>query len=90
MRRGNTNRFYLIDFSVKLLPADEGGSDHQIAEALDIGRSTIERVRRRFVPSGVEGTIVNRRPRGKYVRKLDGPTETDLIALVCGAGPEGS
>ena len=46
-----------------LLKADEseGGSgwtDEQIAEALDVGLSTVWRVRRRFVEEGTEAAIV--------------------------------
>lgn len=72
-----------------LLKADEGWIDERIAEALDIGLSTVERTRYKFVVRGLEGAITNRRPRRKYLRKLDGRAEAHLIALVCGAVPEG-
>ena len=72
-----------------LLKADEGWVDERIAEAFDVGLSTVERTRRKFVERGLEGAITNRRPRRKYPRKLDGRAEAHLIALVCGPVPEG-
>ena len=72
-----------------ILKADEGWSDERIAEALDVGLSTVERARRKFVERGLEGAITHRRPRRKYTRKLDGRGEAHLIALVCGPVPEG-
>ena len=72
-----------------LLKADEDLSDERIAEALDVGLSTVERARRKFVEYGLEEAISHRRPRRKYARKLDGRGEAHLIALVCGPVPEG-
>lgn len=72
-----------------LLKADEGWTDERIAEAVDVGLSTVERTRRKFVERGLEGAITNRRPRRKYARKLDGHAEAHLVALVCGPVPEG-
>jgi transposase len=71
------------------LKADEGWSDERIAEALDVGLSTVERTRRKFVERGLEGAITNRRPRREYPRKLDGKAEAHLIALMCGPAPSG-
>ena len=42
-----------------LLKADEGWSDERIAEAFDVGLSTVERTRRKFVERGLEGAITN-------------------------------
>jgi len=72
-----------------LLKADEGWSDKRISEALDVGLSTVERTRCKFVERGLEGAITNRRPRRKYPRKLDGKAEAHLIALMCGPAPAG-
>ena len=72
-----------------LLKADEGWSDERIAEALDVGLSTVERTRRKFVERELEGAITNRRPRREYPRKLDGKAEAQLIALLCGPAPAG-
>jgi len=72
-----------------LLKADEGWKDERIAEALDVGLSTVERTRRKFVERGLEGAITNRRPRREYPLKLDGKAEAHLIALMCGPAPAG-
>ena len=72
-----------------LLKADEGWSDERIAGAFDVGLSTVERMRRKFVERGPEGAITNRRPRREYPRKLDGKAEAHLIALMCGPAPAG-
>jgi len=72
-----------------LLKADQDWSDERIAEALEVGVSTVERTRRNFVERGLEGAIKNRRPRREYPRKMDGRAEAHLIALVCGPAPAG-
>jgi transposase len=72
-----------------LLKADEGWSDERIAEALDVGLSTVERTRRKFVERGLEEAITNRRSRREYPRKLDGKAEAHLLALLCGPVPAG-
>src|SRR3954471_24830641 len=78
-----------------LLKADEsdGGpawSDARIAEAVEAGTATVERVRQRFVEEGLTAAISPYRG-GKriYERKLDGAQEAHLIALACSAPPEG-
>jgi len=75
---------------IQILPkANDGWTDERITEMLDVGLSTVERTRCKFVELGLEGAIKNRRPRRKYPRKLDGKAEAHLIALVCGLVPEG-
>jgi len=78
-----------------LLKADQadGGpawEDKEIAEALDCGLRTVERVRQRFVERGLEPAL-GRKPqdRPSRERKLDGAAEARLIALACSAPPEG-
>ena len=78
-----------------LLKADQadGGpawADEHIAEALDVGLSTIARVRQRFVEQGLEAAL-GRKPqdRPSRQRKLDGRAEARLIALACAAPPDG-
>jgi|SRR5579859_401595 len=77
-----------------LLKADsgEGGpgwSDHQISEALEVGTSTVERVRQRFVEEGVQAALRRQKPNRTYARKLDGEQEAYVIALTCSAAEEG-
>jgi transposase len=78
-----------------LLKADQadGGPawpDDRIAEALDCGVRTVERVRQRFVERGLEQAL-GRKPqdRPSRERKLDGAAEARLIALACSAPPDG-
>jgi transposase len=81
-----------------LLKADEGDADapHQaswpdtkIADALQISRSTVARVRERFAWEGLEAALVHRRPKATKPKKLDGEQEAHLIALACSAPPKG-
>ena len=77
-----------------LLKADvaPGGprwNDDTIAEALEVGRATVERVRKAFVEEGLEAALDRRKPRRQYRRKLDGDGEAHLIALACQKPPEG-
>ena len=76
-----------------LLKADEskgpGWTDEQIAEALDVGLSTVWRTRRRFVEEGTEAAITPRPSTRVYARKLDGAGEARLIKLACSRPPQG-
>lgn len=77
-----------------LLLADqaEGGpakSDPEIVEAVVCGRASVERVRRQFVEEGLEHTLTRKPTVRTYENKIDGRTEAHLIAITCGAPPEG-
>jgi len=78
-----------------LLKADQadGGpawDDARIAEALDCGLRTVERVRQRFVERGLEPALGRKRQdKPSRERKFDGAAEARLIALACSAPPEG-
>ena len=72
-----------------LLKADEGWIDQDISEALNVGQSTVERIRKKHFEKGLEYAI-NRKPSSReYKRKIDGKTEAHLIALSCGDAPKG-
>jgi transposase len=66
-----------------------GWNDEAIVEALEVGRATVERVRKEFVEEGLEAALERRKPRRQYRRKLDGDGEAHLIALACQEPPEG-
>lgn len=72
-----------------LLKTDQGEqgpawTDQQIAQALDIGTATVERVRRRFVEGGLLDALVRRpQPERPAQRKMDGELEAQLVALAC-------
>jgi transposase len=77
-----------------LLLADEadGGPakpDSEIADVLGCGRATVERARTQFVEEGIEATLNPKPTTRTYERRLDGKAEAHLVALVCGAPPEG-
>ena len=77
-----------------LLKADEGVagprlSDDQIAEAVEVNRSTVERARMRCVEEGVEAALRPRPSRQVHPRKLDGVQEAHLVALACSPAPKG-
>src|SRR3977135_4556222 len=77
-----------------LLKADEGVagprlSDETIAEAVDVNRSTVERVRIRCVEEGFEAALRPRPSRQLHPRKLDGIQEAHLVALACSPAPKG-
>ena len=77
-----------------LLKADasEGNpawEDQAIAESLEVGRATVERVRRQFVEAGLTAALERRKPRREYPRRLDGAGEAHLLALACSQAPEG-
>ena len=78
-----------------LLKADCGPdgprwSARQIHEALEVGETTVHRVRRSFVHGGLQAAL-NRSPQAPRheKRKLDGEQEAHLIALLCGQAPDG-
>ena len=77
-----------------LLKVDEGvdgpgWTDEAIADALEVNRSTIERVRQRCVEAGVEAALRPRPSRQLHPRKLDGAQEAHLVALACSPAPSG-
>ena len=77
-----------------LLKADAGANgpgwdDDRIAEAVECGASTVYRVRQAFVVDGLTAALFRKKPTGRQYRKLDGAQEARLIALACGAPPEG-
>ncbi len=77
-----------------LLKADRRGGkpgwkNATIAEGLEVGTATVERVRQRFVEEGLEAALVPRPSRRQYRHKLGGEEEAHLIALACSEPPEG-
>jgi len=63
-------------------------SDSAIAEAVNCGMVTVERVRKRFVLGGFEAAL-GRENRTNYPRQIDGDAEAHLIALACSDPPDG-
>jgi hypothetical protein len=77
-----------------LLKADERAdgpawTDAAITAAFDVDRSTVARVRRRFVQEGRDAALRHRVPRNPKSPTLSGADEAHLIALACSAPPTG-
>ena len=78
-----------------LLKADQGAqgpgwTDEQIAEALEVGRATVERVRKRWVEGGILDALVRRpQPERPEQRKMDGELEARLVTLACSQAERG-
>jgi hypothetical protein len=76
-----------------LLKADAGGPDawpdDRIADALDICRMTVMRVRHTFAAEGLDAALHRKKPAGRQYRKLDGAAEAKLVALACSEAPAG-
>ena len=71
-------------------PAGPGWTDAQIAEALSAHARTMAGVRQRLVEQGLEAALNRKRQtRPSRPRRLDGQAEARLIALRCGAPPQG-
>ncbi len=73
-----------------LLKADEGLTDQEIADDLEVGLVTVERVRKRCCERGVPASV-ERKPQENpsRPRKLDGASEAQLVCLACSPPPPG-
>ncbi len=73
-----------------LLKADQELTDVEIAEELEVGVSTVERVRRRCVERGIAAAL-DRKPQENpsRPRKFDGASEARLVQIACSAPPNG-
>jgi transposase len=77
-----------------LLKADaglegSGPTDEQVAEALDVSKVTVHRVRKAYVEEGLRAAIERRPNAGHRPPKLDGTAEARLVALACSPAPSG-
>ncbi len=64
-------------------------TDEMIAGALEVSRSTVARVRQRYVSAGLDTALARKAPDREYRRTLDGEQEAHLIALACRTPPDG-
>lgn len=70
-------------------PEGSGPTDASVANALDVGVSSVHRTRLAYVEEGLE-SAVNRKPTvSNRPRKFDGEAEAKLVAMACGPAPEG-
>jgi transposase len=93
VRAGKAAARKLVRARVLLLADQAEGrpakSDPEIIEALGCGRATVERIRKQFVEEGLEETLQPKPSMRVYERRLDGKAEAHLVAVACGAPPEG-
>lgn len=73
-----------------LLKADEGLTDQEIADELEVGLVTVERVRKRCCERGL-APCLERKPQDNpsRPRKLDGASEAQLVRIACSPPPPG-
>ncbi len=79
-----------------LLMCDEGENtkrkwtDGEIAEALQVHRNTVGRIRQRFLQNGEKPALERKvRKTSPTPPKVDGSSEAQIIALCCSDPPEG-
>lgn len=78
-----------------LLNCDQNQEPHErksgrdIASVLRVSERKIDRVKKRFVEEGLEAALNKQAAERSYDSKIDGDLEARLIALSCGAPPEG-
>jgi transposase len=87
LRKGKASARRLTRARILLLAAEDRPDD-EVAAVLHTSRSTVERIRRRFVEHGLEAAL-SERPRPGAVPKLDERGQATLIALACSNPPEG-
>lgn len=73
-----------------LLLADEGWTDEEIADRVEAGVRTVERVRQRCCERGLKASLDRKRQENpSRPRTFDGAAEARLVALACSEPPEG-
>ena len=71
-----------------LLLSDEQISDEEICQQLDVGRTTVYRVRQHYHAGGLALALQDK-PRSGAPSKIDGRLEATLTMLACSEPPEG-
>lgn len=76
-----------------LLLADENHdnghkTDQEIAQKLDIGATTVERIRRNYVEAGLEAAL-HEKPSSGRPPVIGGEARAKITALACSTAPEG-
>ncbi len=73
-----------------LLKADEGLTDQEIADDLDVGLVTVERGRKRCCERGIAACLERKaQDNPSRPRKLDGASEAQWVRLACSEPTEG-
>jgi len=77
-----------------LLNCDEGDfsekvTNEQISKILKVGMRTVDRIKKKFVEEGFEGTLERQPTTREYDIKVDGDLEAKLVSLCCSEPPSG-
>ncbi len=78
-----------------LLNCDEGdyslgkSTHEQIANILKIGMRTIDRIKQKFIESGLDHTLERSESTRIYEKKVDGDLEAKIVQLCCSEPPKG-
>ncbi len=77
-----------------LLNCDEGEyaekiTNEQISKVLKVGMRTIDRVKKRFIEEGFEGSLERQLTTRIYEKKIDGDVEAKIVTLCCSEPPKG-
>lgn len=70
-----------------LLLADEGYKDAEITERVGTSRTTVSRIRQRYIEEGLEAIAEGARPGRPSI--FDGETRAKITALACSDAPSG-
>ena len=73
-----------------LLAVDEGATDEEVADSVEVDVTTVERIRKRCVLEGIAAALERKKqstPSRKRV--LDGRAEAKLVQIACSSPPSG-
>ena len=87
LRKGKSSARSLTRARILLL-ADDGRDDEEIIEALDVSKSTVNRIRTRYCEGGLDFAL-HEKARSGAPPKIDGRVETQLTLLACSEPPDG-
>lgn len=71
-----------------LLALDKGVLDGQISEVLNVERTRIWRIRKRYLASGLKAALADQARPGRP-RQYDDKAEAEIVALACSQPPTG-
>jgi len=87
LRKGKSSARSLTRARILLL-ADDGRDDEEIAETLEVSKSTIIRIRTRYCEGGLDSAL-HEKARSGAPSKIDGRIEAELTLLACSDPPDG-
>jgi len=93
VHKGNTAGYKIRHAQILLaldeIKANESWTDEKIGKAYRSHIRTIGNIRKRFVEKGIQAALERKVSETPLYIKIDGEAEAQIIALTCGAPPEG-